>query len=101
MEWAEPQEEADPGHRHLSHLFGLFPGTQLSRLQTPELCRAAAETISRKRKAATDQTGWSLAWMACHYARLGMAAELQDCLSMIQRGHLPIACTGKIADRRS
>lgn len=88
LEWAEPQEEADPGHRHLSHLFGLFPGTQFSRLQTPDLCRAAAETISRKRKVATDQTGWSLAWMACHYARLGMASELQDCLSVIQREHL-------------
>ena len=41
MEWREPYDEPEPGHRHMSHLYGLHPGNQISTIRTPELAEAA------------------------------------------------------------
>ncbi|KAI9162960.1 Alpha-L-fucosidase 2 [Paramyrothecium foliicola] len=67
LEWREEYEEADPGHRHVSHLWGLFPGTSI---QSEELHRAAQVTLQRRTAAGGGHTGWSVAWMICLYARL-------------------------------
>jgi hypothetical protein len=76
QEWIEDYEEVEPGHRHVSHLFGLYPGTTIT-ANDPELFAAAKRTIERRRKYNEDPvtrkgsyTGWSRAWMICFYARL-------------------------------
>jgi alpha-L-fucosidase 2 len=47
QEWLQNYEETEPGHRHMSHLFALFPGDQITPNKTPELARAARTTIER------------------------------------------------------
>jgi len=68
-EWIEDYEEAEPGHRHMSHLFGLHPGTQIT-TDTPELFDAAKKTIEKRLANGGGHTGWSRAWMVNFYARL-------------------------------
>lgn len=65
QEWLEDYEEVEPEHRHVSHLFGLYPGTTLN---TDELKDAARETLRRRGDAGT---GWSRAWKINFWARLG------------------------------
>jgi alpha-L-fucosidase 2 len=67
MEWMEEYIEAEPEHRHVSHLFGLYPASQISR-STPELMAAARRTLDIRGDAGT---GWSRAWKICFWARLG------------------------------
>jgi alpha-L-fucosidase 2 len=70
QEWVKDYEEVEPGHRHMSHLLGLHPGTQIT-TATPELFRAAKQTISRRLEKGGGHTGWSRAWMVNLFARLG------------------------------
>ncbi|MBN1481173.1 glycoside hydrolase family 95 protein [candidate division KSB1 bacterium] len=76
QEWIEDYKEAEPGHRHVSHLFGLHPGTQITP-DTPELFDAARKTIERRLSFGGGHTGWSRAWIVNFYARLldGQAAH--------------------------
>lgn len=67
MEWLEEYREAEPQHRHVSHLFGLYPAAQITR-HTPELMEAARRTLEVRGDAGT---GWSRAWKICFWARLG------------------------------
>jgi alpha-L-fucosidase 2 len=70
QEWLEDYEEAEPGHRHLSHLYAVFPGEQVTR-DTPELWRAARVSLERRLAAGGGHTGWSRAWVAALWARFG------------------------------
>lgn len=67
MEWLEPFPEADPKHRHVSHLYGLYPGNEISPEQTPELVAAARKTLEVR---GDQSTGWSMAWKVNFWARL-------------------------------
>ena len=76
QEWIEDYEEVEPGHRHISHLFGLYPGTTIN-ASNKELFEAARRTIERRRYYNENEgnrngsyTGWSRAWMINFYARL-------------------------------
>jgi len=73
MEWLEDYDEAEPGHRHISHAFGLYPAAMITR-KTPELCRAIETTILRrlsaKAGAANSNIGWADTWRAIMFARL-------------------------------
>ena len=68
-EWLEDYEEKEPGHRHISHLFALHPGTQITE-KTPELMEAAEKTLNRRIANGGGHTGWSGAWTALQWARL-------------------------------
>lgn len=70
MEWNEDYEEVDPGHRHISHLFALHPGTQISMTKTPKLAKAAVKTLERRLASGGGHTGWSRAWIINLWARL-------------------------------
>ena len=70
QEWLEDFEEVEPGHRHYSHLIGLYPGDQIDPERTPELWEAAQVSIARRLAAEGGHTGWSRAWTACFFARL-------------------------------
>ena len=69
QEWIEDYKEAYPGHRHMSHMLGLYPGTQITP-STPDLFAAAKKTISLRLAAGGGHTGWSRAWIINFYARL-------------------------------
>ncbi|WP_261302247.1 glycoside hydrolase family 95 protein [Paenibacillus andongensis] len=70
MEWLKDYEEDDPGHRHISQLFALHPGTQITPHRTPELAKAAAATLQRRLANGGGHTGWSSAWIVNMFARL-------------------------------
>ena len=69
MEWIKDYEEWEPGHRHMSHLMGLYPLAQITP-DTPELFEAANNTITKRLKHGGGHTGWSRAWIINFYARL-------------------------------
>ena len=79
LEWPEEFREAEPNHRHLSHLFALHPGSRINPHDTPALAEAARRSIHRRLHAADGvtpvwphgQTGWSSAWLISQFARLG------------------------------
>ncbi|MDI9641078.1 glycoside hydrolase family 95 protein [Kamptonema cortianum] len=68
MEWALPFEEAEPGHRHMSHLYGLHPGAQMVPY-SPEWI-AAEKSLNDRVSKGGGHTGWSRAWMINFRARL-------------------------------
>jgi alpha-L-fucosidase 2 len=68
MEWPEPYKEVDPHHRHVSHLWGLYPGNEISPAATPDLAAAARKTLVAR---GDDSVGWSYAFKALLWARLG------------------------------
>ncbi|MBQ7955579.1 MAG: glycoside hydrolase family 95 protein [Lachnospiraceae bacterium] len=70
LEWPEDYEEWEPGHRHISHLYGLHPSEQILMDKTPELATAARVTLERRLANGGGHTGWSRAWIINHYAKL-------------------------------
>ncbi len=70
QEWAEDYEEAEVGHRHISHLFGLYPSNIFTKSKTPELVLAARKTLDRRLSHGGGHTGWSRAWIINMWARL-------------------------------
>ena len=89
MEWSEEFEEAEPGHRHMSHLYGLYPASEI-RQSTPELFEAAKKTIQRRLAHGGGHTGWSRAWIINFFARLadGEAAH-ENVIALFKRSTLP------------
>lgn len=67
LEWDSEYEEAEPHHRHTSHLYGLYPGREIAPEGTPALADACRRTLELR---GDDGTGWSLAWKICFWARL-------------------------------
>ncbi|MBS1700134.1 MAG: glycoside hydrolase N-terminal domain-containing protein [Armatimonadetes bacterium] len=67
QEWLEPYKEAEPHHRHVSHLYGLYPSNQITVDGTPALAEAAKKSLEAR---GDDGTGWSLAWKVNFWARL-------------------------------
>ena len=70
QEWSEDYDEPEPGHRHISQLFALHPGDQITVRGTPALARAARATIERRLAHGGGHTGWSRAWIINFWARL-------------------------------
>lgn len=67
QEWLEDYKQNEPHHRHVSHLYGLHPGNQISVVKTPELADACRETLELR---GDGGTGWSRAWKMNFWARL-------------------------------
>ena len=67
QEWKEDVDDSTNHHRHVSHLYALYPGSQISPVQTPELARAAFTSLTAR---GDGGTGWSLAWKINFWARL-------------------------------
>jgi alpha-L-fucosidase 2 len=70
QEWLEDYDEAEPGHRHISHLFALHPGSQITPRRQPALAKAARRTLERRLQHGGGHTGWSAAWLINFWARL-------------------------------
>lgn len=70
LEWDREYEEPEPGHRHMSHLYGFHPGTSVSLEQTPEIFEAVRKTLDYRLDHGGAGTGWSRAWLINCSARL-------------------------------
>lgn len=71
----EEAKEVEPGHRHISHLFGLHPGNQITLQHTPELFEAAKMTLKTRLEHGGGHISWSMAWIINLYARLFKGEE--------------------------
>jgi alpha-L-fucosidase 2 len=90
QEWSDDYDEPDPGHRHVSHLFALHPGDQITPRATPELAEAARVTLRRRLAHGGGRTGWSRAWLVNFWARLGEAEPaFDDLTALLTRSTLP------------
>ena len=69
MEWLDEYQEKEPGHRHISHLYALYPGHQIT-AETPELIQAARKTLEYRLSHGGGHTGWSRAWIINFWAQL-------------------------------
>ncbi|MEO9475979.1 MAG: glycoside hydrolase family 95 protein [Cyclobacteriaceae bacterium] len=85
MEWVEEFEEPMPGHRHISHLYGLHPSNQISKVKTPELFQSAQKTIDYRLAHGGGHTGWSRAWIINFFARLQDAEKAHENILALQR----------------
>lgn len=82
MEWIQDYDEVEPGHRHISHAFALYPAAQITR-RTPELFQAVRETLKRRLSFGGGHTGWSRAWLINLFARLRMPEETYENLRLL------------------
>jgi len=85
QEWQQDYDEAEPGHRHISHLWALFPGSQISLEDTPELAKAARISLQRRLANGGGQTGWSRAWVVNYWDRLHDGQQAYDSLQVLFR----------------
>lgn len=90
QEWAEDYEEVEPGHRHISHLFALYPSNQITVRNTPELAQGARRTLERRLAYGGGHTGWSRAWIINMWARLEDGEKAYENLQeLISKSTLP------------
>lgn len=89
LEWSEQLEETDQHHRHLSHLYALYPSREISPENTPKLFQACRETLERR---GDESTGWAMGWRINCWARMrdgDRALKLLDCQLRTIEGHNP------------
>ncbi len=75
QEWLEDWEQKEKSHRHISHLYGLFPGNRISLGKTPELAAACEKVLEQR---GLEGNGWASAWKMACWARLGQASKAMD-----------------------
>lgn len=80
MEWLEEYDEPETTHRHVSHLWALYPGDEITKEKTPELIEAARKTLEKR---GDISTGWSLAHKINFWARIGDGNRAYKLLSML------------------
>ncbi len=85
QEWQIDYDEPEPGHRHISHLWALFPGDEISLERSPELAAAARTTLESRLDHGGGQTGWSRAWVVNYWDHLHDAKQAYDSLQVMFR----------------
>ena len=85
QEWRKDYEEAEPGHRHLSHLFAVYPSNEINP-STPDLYRAARVSLERRLAHGGGGTGWSRAWVVCLWATFQEAEKADESLRVLFTG---------------
>src|SRR5205085_10527548 len=71
QEWIEDYADPEPGHRHVSHMYGVYPSDQITIRDTPELAAAARKSLEYRLSHGGGHTGWSRAWIINLWARFG------------------------------
>lgn len=82
QEWSQDWDDAEDHHRHVSHLFGVHPGAQITASTTPELFHAAKRSLELR---SDESTGWSLAWKVNLWARFGDGERAYRVLALMLR----------------
>jgi alpha-L-fucosidase 2 len=85
QEWAVDFAESTPGQRHMSHLYPLYPGNEITPRGTPELAKAARTSLERRLANGGAYTGWSRAWAIGFWARLADGDKAWESLSMLMQ----------------
>jgi alpha-L-fucosidase 2 len=85
QEWSIDFEESTPGQRHMSHMYPLYPGKEITPRGTPELAKAARVSLERRLANGGAYTGWSRAWAIAFWARLGDGEKAWESLSMLMQ----------------
>jgi alpha-L-fucosidase 2 len=85
QEWSVDFDESEPGQRHMSHLYPLYPGSELTPRGTPELARAGRVSLERRLAAGGAYTGWSRAWAIALWARLADGDKAWESLCMLMK----------------
>ena len=87
QEWREDYEEWEPGHRHVSHLFAVYPDAQITPRATPELAAAARRSLELRISDASERSigGWSVAWLSLLWSRFGEGALAHEQLVNVLR----------------
>ncbi|MDD4772350.1 MAG: glycoside hydrolase N-terminal domain-containing protein [Eubacteriales bacterium] len=89
MEWLYDFEEAEPGHRHMSNLYGLHPAAIITENKSPEFMEAARVSIARRLANGGGHTGWSRAWIINFFARLHDSdSALENLYALIDKSTL-------------
>ena len=84
QEWMTDRDDPNDHHRHTSHLFAVYPGTQISASKTPELAKAAKVSLDARGIANdSDVREWSFAWRTSLYARLRDAESAHKMLQQL------------------
>ena len=83
MEWNREVEEVEPGHRHISHLYGLYPGHVITVERTPELAEACKKTLKKRLENGGGHTGWSQSWIINFRAQLEQGNEALEALTKL------------------
>jgi alpha-L-fucosidase 2 len=83
MEWADEFPEVEPGHRHISHLFAMHPGSQINMEHTPLFAAAAKKSLDFRIANGGGQKGWSAAWLVSQYARLYDGEKAKENLNTV------------------
>jgi alpha-L-fucosidase 2 len=83
QEWSIDFAESEPGQRHMSHMYPLYPGSQITPRGTPELAKAVRVSLERRLAAGGAYTGWSRAWAINFWARLGDGDKAWESLAML------------------
>lgn len=90
MEWPEEFEEAEPGHRHMSHLYALHPGRQFTLRDTPVMTAAARNSLEYRLSHGGGHTGWSRAWIINFWARLEEGEKVyENVQALLSKSTLP------------
>ena len=71
QEWMDDLDDPNDQHRHTSHLFGVYPGRQISVTKTPELAKAAAVSLAARGDTGDSRRSWTWPWRCALWARLG------------------------------
>ena len=87
QEWSVDFVENTPGQRHMSHLYPLYPGGEITPRGTPELAKAARVSLERRLANGGAYTGWSRAWAIGFWSRLANGDKAWESLSMLMQSH--------------
>jgi alpha-L-fucosidase 2 len=85
QEWSVDFQESEPGQRHMSHLYPLYPGSEITPRGTPVLARAARASLERRLANGGAYTGWSRAWAIAFWTRLADGEKAWESLSMLMQ----------------
>lgn len=90
LEWSQPFEEREPGHRHISHVYALHPGRQYTFEETPEMIDAIRKSIDYRLAHGGGHTGWSRVWIINLWARLREAEKAhENLIALFAKSTLP------------
>jgi alpha-L-fucosidase 2 len=85
QEWSIDFDESTPGQRHMSHMYPLYPGNQITPRSTPALAKAARVSLERRLANGGAYTGWSRAWAIAFWARLADGEKAWESISMLMQ----------------
>lgn len=90
LEWSQEFKESEPGHRHMSHLFGVHPGRQFTWETAPAIMAAARQSIEARLAHGGGHTGWSRAWIINFWARFRDGEKAyENILALLTKSTLP------------